>query len=216
MTDRYSAFLVVKHWPYFYERSIGCIGVLKDWLVRAVSATMADKQPKLLFERIQECALPLAQCESMAMEAASGEQELRYTASRRQHLWHLLGMTMETEEQPAEPAPPVTSPQNAHPSGKLRVGEPKPQRYEVGEPKKGRAGRKMLVLPPDHYSLSSTVDTSWCGEMSVSSVWGYLDRPQQNMAFSSKTLRCQLHACLWCNLKYLVDDRAKYHGVFLL
>lgn len=128
--------LLIKHWSYFYERSIGCIGVLKDWLVRAVSATLADNQSKLLFERIAECALPLAQCESMAMEAASGEQELRYTASRRQHLWQLLGMTVEPEKQQAEPAPPTTSPQHGHPSQGLRVGEPKPQRYEVGEPKK--------------------------------------------------------------------------------
>jgi hypothetical protein len=135
-------FLVVKHWPYFYERSIGCIGVLKDWLIRAISATMADNQPKLLFERIAECALPLAQCESMAMEAASGEQELRYTASRRQHLWQLLGMTTETEQQQAEPAPPTTPPQHGHPSGGLHVGEPKPQRYEVGERKKEEQAEK--------------------------------------------------------------------------
>ncbi|GHO68385.1 hypothetical protein KSC_072770 [Ktedonobacter sp. SOSP1-52] len=95
--------LLVKHWPYFYERSIGCIGVLKDWLVRAVAATLAENQSKLLFERIAECALPLAQCESMAMEAASGEQELRYTASRRQHLWRLLGMGTETEDTKPNP-----------------------------------------------------------------------------------------------------------------
>jgi hypothetical protein len=68
------------------------VGVLKDWLVRAVAATLADGQSRLSFARLQEYALPEAQCESMAMEAASGEQELHYTASRREHLWSLLGM----------------------------------------------------------------------------------------------------------------------------
>lgn len=77
---------LVQYWPYFYERSIGCIGVLKDWLVRAVAASLAEGLDKLILERIQECALPLAQCESMAMEATAGEQELHYTASRRQYL----------------------------------------------------------------------------------------------------------------------------------
>ena len=66
---------LLQQWPYFYERSIGCVGVLKDWLVRAVAATLADGQSHLSFARLQEYALPEAQCESMAMEAASGEQE---------------------------------------------------------------------------------------------------------------------------------------------
>jgi hypothetical protein len=34
---------LLQHWPYFYERSIGCIGVLKDWLIRAVAASLADE-----------------------------------------------------------------------------------------------------------------------------------------------------------------------------
>jgi AAA domain len=89
--------MLLQQWPYFYERSIGCVGVLKDWLVRAVAATLADGQSVLTFARLQEYALPEAQCESMAMEAASGEQELHYTASRRQHLWSLLGMSAAAE-----------------------------------------------------------------------------------------------------------------------
>jgi hypothetical protein len=68
----------------------------------------------------------------MAMEAAAGEQELHYTASRRQHLWTLLGMNMGVEvvkEQitPVQEARQVT-----------RVGEPQPVRLEVGEPKSER------------------------------------------------------------------------------
>jgi NB-ARC domain len=88
---------LLQQWPYFYERCIGCVGVLKDWLVRALAATIADGQTQLLIERIAECALPLAQCESMAIEAAAGEQGLHYTASRRQHLLTLLGMNMGVE-----------------------------------------------------------------------------------------------------------------------
>lgn len=91
---------LVQQWPYFYERSIGCIGVLKDCLM----SSLADTHSSLLFERIQECALPIAQCESMAMEAASGEQELHYTASHRQHLWTLLGMNTGSEGQKEPPA----------------------------------------------------------------------------------------------------------------
>lgn len=122
---------LAQYWPYFYERSIGCVGVLKDWLVRAVHATLAEGENHLVFARIQECALPLAQCESMAVDATSGEQELHYTASQRQHLWKLLGMNdlsgNSSGEHFPEPTPPPTKPKPA--------GEQHPVRHEVGETK---------------------------------------------------------------------------------
>ncbi|QBD78963.1 hypothetical protein EPA93_24455 [Ktedonosporobacter rubrisoli] len=98
--------------------------------MRALAATIAAGQTKLLFERIAECALPIAQCESMALEAAAGEQELHYTASRWQHLWALLGMNMDgatVQEQtvPAQAASEMTQ--------GSRIGEQQPVRLEVGE-----------------------------------------------------------------------------------
>ncbi len=124
---------LLRQWPYFYERCIGCIGVLKDWLVRAVAATIGASQGQLLFERIEECTLPIAQCESMAMEAAAGEQELHYTASRRQHLWTLLGMNLSGEAVKEQIMPVQEAKQGT------RVGEQQPVRLEVGELK--REGR---------------------------------------------------------------------------
>jgi len=60
--------LVVKHWLYFYERCIGCVGVLKDWLLRAVSATLDEGGDTLSLERVQEHALSISQCEQMALD----------------------------------------------------------------------------------------------------------------------------------------------------
>src|SRR5579883_238569 len=133
---------LLHQWPYFYERSIGCVGVLKDWLVRAVAATLAEGQSVLTLARLQEEALPEAQCESMAVEAASGEQELHYTASRRQHLWDLLGMSANTEAHkelsPGEPSAKDEQPTRAAalPEQKTaqRVGQPAPRRIAVGTP----------------------------------------------------------------------------------
>jgi hypothetical protein len=139
---------LVDQWSYFYERCIGCIGVLKDWLVRALAASLAAGQSELLLSRIQECALPIAQCESMALEAAAGEQELHYTASRQQHLWALLGMKMDQNmiREPVQPiqltsgedVPPLPDEATPH-QQKSRVGEQQPVRLEVGDPQdKGR------------------------------------------------------------------------------
>lgn len=134
---------LLQQWPYFYERSIGCVGVLKDWLVRAVAATLADRQSVLTFARLQEYALPEAQCESMAMEAASGEQELRYTASRRQHLWTILGMSPITEKK--EELPPKTE---------IATGTGEVVREESPTPKqttrRGGQSPRRIPVGPEH------------------------------------------------------------------
>jgi hypothetical protein len=82
--------LVVKHWLYFYERCIGCVGVLKDWFLRAASASLDEGDDRLTLQRLQEHALSISQCEQMALDAVEGEQKLNYTEGRREHLWRLL------------------------------------------------------------------------------------------------------------------------------
>jgi DNA polymerase III delta prime subunit len=67
---------LMQHWFYFYERSIGCVGVLKDWLIRSVAAALHDGCDMLTLERLHEHTLSLAQCERMAIEATEGEQKL--------------------------------------------------------------------------------------------------------------------------------------------
>lgn len=85
---------LMQHWLYFYERSIGCVGVLKDWLIRAVAAALHDGNDTLSLERLHEHTLTLAQCERMALDTTEGEQKLSYMESRREHLWHLLQIGM--------------------------------------------------------------------------------------------------------------------------
>ncbi len=107
--------------------------------MRALAASLATGQSELLLDRIQECALPIAQCESMALEAAAGEQELHYTASRQQHLWALLGMKLDQDMiqrqvQPISGEDVQSLPDFAPKRQKSRVGEQQPVRLEVGEP----------------------------------------------------------------------------------
>lgn len=93
---------LMQQWCFFYERSIGCIGVLKDWLIRAVAAAIREGSDTLTQGRLEEHALSLSQCERMALDAIEGEQKLGYSESRRDHLWRLLqsGMTSTTVPTP--------------------------------------------------------------------------------------------------------------------
>ncbi len=114
--------MLMQHWVYFYERSIGCVGVLKDWLIRAVAAALYDGSEALTLEYLQDHALSLAQCERMALDATEGEQELRYAESRREPLWRLLQAGMDASaipapvERSAGASAPVVSAQMTSPS----------------------------------------------------------------------------------------------------
>ncbi len=101
---------LMQQWFYFYERSIGCVGVLKDWLIRTVAATLHDGGDTLSLERLSEHALQVGQCERMAIDAIEGEQKLGYMASRREQLWRLLQMeTAQPSMTVAHPSPETLS-----------------------------------------------------------------------------------------------------------
>jgi AAA domain len=131
--------LVVKHWLYFYERCIGCVGVLKDWLLRAVSAALDEGDDTLTLQRVQEHALSISQCEQMALDAVEGEQKLNYTEGRREHLWRLLqgeGILPPASLLPARDAgipQPLSSPtEQPMKKAKTRPGQQAPRRTPVG------------------------------------------------------------------------------------
>ncbi len=75
---------------YFYKCSIGCIGLLKDWLLRAVSTALDDGKSRLSLDCVQDHALPVDIYRQMALNAYEGEQRLNHTEVNREHVWRLL------------------------------------------------------------------------------------------------------------------------------
>jgi hypothetical protein len=65
---------LVGNWEYFYERSIGCVGVLKDWLTRALKKALKDGGKILEDKHLAKSALSISQCEKMIAEAIEGEK----------------------------------------------------------------------------------------------------------------------------------------------
>jgi hypothetical protein len=153
---------LMNHWFYFYERSIGCIGVLKDWLVRTLAATLYSGAATLPLERVRAHALSNAQCERMAAEATAAEHRLHYTESSREPLWSLLGMGGQPYD-PVPHAPPAPLPPH-RPHGSLGVpgcrsdtGHPVATR-SVGHrrslrPRSAPLAAKSPCLPPSSVRL---------------------------------------------------------------
>lgn len=67
---------LVSDWEFLYERSVGCVGILKEWLVRAATVASRKGSRKLTRAPIESQALCLAQCEQMHRETTDGEVKL--------------------------------------------------------------------------------------------------------------------------------------------
>jgi len=104
---------------YFYERSVGCVGVLKDWLTRGLAAALEDGQETLTKTVLERQALPHRKLLRMAREIREGEETLIANSHVQTEVRSLLGMSIESTEQ--------------HPSTSSRkVGKRNPVRDLVG------------------------------------------------------------------------------------
>jgi hypothetical protein len=148
--------LVGSYWVYFYEGCIGCIGVLKDWLVRAVSAALDEGQETLTLDCLQDHILPTDILRQMALDASEGEQKLENTESNREHLWRILqgGELIAPipplpprETAPLSPSSMSVDPSQLSPSSSLEQRDTQTPVPEVPEPpvKKTRSRKKVEV-----------------------------------------------------------------------
>lgn len=117
----------VADWEYLYERSAGCVGVLKDWLVRGSAHALKRGTTRLTRSDLEPYALSVSQCERMLSEAIEGELRLRETSDERCRLRTRLGLANCT---PGEGRLPADS--SSKPHGRGRLGERRPVRDSVG------------------------------------------------------------------------------------
>ncbi|HEX4202948.1 MAG TPA: ATP-binding protein [Ktedonobacteraceae bacterium] len=74
LTCDVDAFL--KRWRWFAEGSVGCVGILRDWLVDAVTATLAQGETSLTEEVLTQTMPHPARRVSLEMEARAGEHKV--------------------------------------------------------------------------------------------------------------------------------------------
>ena len=100
---------LIGHWEYFYVRSAGCVGILRNWLTRTLAATLMDGQKTLTLKNLREHALSISQCEKIAAEAVEGEQLLSRQNESVAHLMKILGLHTTTRGVAASIAEPIQS-----------------------------------------------------------------------------------------------------------
>lgn len=117
---------LVNMWDFLYERSLGCVGILKDWLARGLSAAFLGVV-RLDRRVLERTALSIAQCEKILAEAREGEARLNETRECSSRLRCLLGLT--------EPALKTQDRDAVMPTKPARTRKPglrRPQRDRTG------------------------------------------------------------------------------------
>ncbi len=99
--------ILLKHWEFCYERSVGCVGNLRLMLVRAVHAALWANTKTLSWNHLKTHAFSEAESFEMMREAYEGERELASKPDQHAKLREMLGLaphiTSKTDAQPDVP-----------------------------------------------------------------------------------------------------------------
>jgi DNA polymerase III delta prime subunit len=119
---------LVEAWPYIYEKTFGCVGVIKDWLVDAVGDALDDEAFSLTMTHLQQNEPSADRLLNVFREIQEGERHAAEMAAHEAHLKQLLEADQAGRRRRGRDA--TTRP--SRPSTKTRVGQRKPARDAVG------------------------------------------------------------------------------------
>lgn len=118
---------------YFYAQTAGCVGVLKEWLTRALDLALVKNAETITSAHLQQSALAPPKRLQMAREIQEGEAYVRATQDAEAEIRRLLQAGPPTKRsQPASAAPRSALGKPGRPAGQRRVvGERRPGRDPV-------------------------------------------------------------------------------------
>lgn len=114
-------------WEFLYERSLGCIGILKQWLTRALHSVLRRGASTIIHKDLEAHALSVLQCEKILSETAEGESRAAEPAQARDALQARLGLRISAVSAGCKVNPSVPAVRN-----RRRPGVRRPQRDRIG------------------------------------------------------------------------------------
>ena len=123
---------LVDNWQFCYARSIGCVGILKDWLTKTLNGVLVQNAnaTTITLEDLKSYAWSEKQCLIMAQETCEEEKRLE-----NDDVTNELHLALGLEEIATSKNPTLNQPKTLKNKKKKkgrRVGEPSPCRRPVG------------------------------------------------------------------------------------
>jgi hypothetical protein len=111
---------LVQHWDFLYERTIGCIGVLKQWLTHALKLCLNNSDNTIELKHLKKTAPSSDKALKNAKEIIKGEANFTDDEKIRERLQALLGLIAPDDNRSKY-------------NGNKKPGQQKPRRYPVGK-----------------------------------------------------------------------------------
>lgn len=130
---------LIHQWKYCYARTVGCVGMLKDWLTKALAEALENGEKTLSLALLERHAISADRCDQMISDVEEGERLMAHDPAADERLLLRLGLagrrssrTKSERQERAGAEQQRTSPR----SHGTRVGQRNPDR----DPVKGETG----------------------------------------------------------------------------
>jgi hypothetical protein len=126
---------LVSHWDYCYERSLGCVGILKNWFKNALADAITEGATTVEIKHLEQRALSVAQCRNILKKIKEGENNQAQIEAEAEQLRMELGLPVKSAFKDDSESQTLKEATLDIPRGGLRhkkVGQPKPKRHQIG------------------------------------------------------------------------------------
>lgn len=122
---------LVSNWDYCYERSLGCVGILKNWLRNALADAIAEGAVTVGKKHLERRALGVAQCRNILKKIKEGEYNHAQIEAEVEQLRAELGLSVTPGQSNlnSQLFPSFHSGHNLNKKRPKPVGQPKPKRH---------------------------------------------------------------------------------------
>ncbi|WP_193199844.1 ATP-binding protein [Nostoc sp. MG11] len=126
---------LVSHWDYCYERSLGCVGILKNWFDNALFDAINEGSDSVELKHLERRALSVAQCRNILKKIKEGENNQAQIEGEVQQLRAELGLPIKSaliDNDIKQVEIQLQQGNSTLRKVQFKVGQPLPKRRQVG------------------------------------------------------------------------------------
>ncbi|KYC37394.1 ATP-binding protein [Scytonema hofmannii PCC 7110] len=82
----------LSHWEYLYSRSLGCVGIFKNWSRNAFGEALNENASTVTLKHLEKRALSVGQCRNILKHIKEGEARYAEIEGKTEELYQDLGL----------------------------------------------------------------------------------------------------------------------------
>jgi len=125
---------LIHQWKYCYAHSVGCVGILKGWLTKALAEALEEGEKTLSTARLERHAETADRCDQMISDIEEGEKRMAASPGADERLLFRLGLSGRRRAKNGQKQSGETEKQQKAPQSRgARIGQRNPERDPVKE-----------------------------------------------------------------------------------